>query len=83
MIFSDIKKTFKSVRNHVPLLYAKRALFVSDLVINSVGLATWYDNGNIEKKHQHLYTTVFLPGRLTVVYIYRRTDGMNLKQQSS
>ena len=28
---------------------------MSDLVINSAGLATWYDNGNIEKKHRHLY----------------------------
>ena len=47
---------------------------MSDLVINSAGLATWYDNGNIEKKHRHLYTTVILPGRLTVVYIYRRNE---------
>ena len=54
---------------------------MSDLVINSAGLATWYDNGNTEKKHRYLYTTIILPGRLTVVYIY--TDGMNLKQQSS
>ena len=45
-----------------------------DLVINSADLATWYDNGNIEKKHRHLYTTVILPGRLTVVYIYRRNE---------
>ena len=45
---------------------------MSDLVINSAGLATWYDN--IEKKHRHLYTTVILPGRLTVVYIYRRNE---------
>ena len=54
--------------------YAKRALFVSDLVINSAGLATWYDNGSIEKKHRQLYATVILPGRLMVVYIYRRNE---------
>ena len=47
---------------------------MSDLVINSVGLATWYDNGSIEKKHRQLYATVILPGRLTVVYIYRRNE---------
>ena len=40
----------------------------------SAGLATWYDNGNIEKRHRHLYTTVILPGRLKVVYIYRRNE---------
>ena len=53
---------------------------MSDLVINSAGLATWYDNGSIEKKHRQLYATVILPGRLTVD-IY--TDRMNIKQQSS
>ena len=47
---------------------------MSDLVINSAGLATWYDNGRIEKTHRQLYTTVILPGRLTVVYIYRRNE---------
>ena len=47
---------------------------MSDLVINSAGLATWYDNGSIEKKHCQLYATVILPGRLTVVYIYRRNE---------
>ena len=34
-------------------------------------MATWKDNGSIEKRHRQLYTTVILPGRLTVVYIYR------------
>ena len=47
---------------------------MSDLVINSAGLATWYDNGSIEKKHRQLYATVILPGRLMVVYIYRRNE---------
>ena len=47
---------------------------MSDLVINSAGLATWYYNGNIEKKHRHLYNTEILPGRLLVVYIYRRNE---------
>ena len=47
---------------------------MSDLVINSAGLATWYDNGSIEKKHRQLYATVILPGRLTVVYINRRNE---------
>ena len=28
---------------------------MSDLVINSAGLATWYDNVSIEKKHRQLY----------------------------
>ena len=41
---------------------------------SNASLATWYDNGSIEKKHRHLYTTVILPGRLTVVYIYRRNE---------
>ena len=47
---------------------------MSDLGINSAGLATWYDNGSVEKKHRQLYTTVILPGMLTVVYIYRRNE---------
>ena len=49
---------------------------MSDLVINSAGLATWYDNCNTEKKHRHLYylVPILLPGRLTVVSIYRRNE---------
>ena len=47
---------------------------MSDLVINSAGFATWYDNGSIEKKHCQLYATVILPVRLKVVYIYRRNE---------
>ena len=30
---------------------------MSDLVLNSAGLATWYDKGSIEKKHRQLYDT--------------------------
>ena len=41
---------------------------------SNAGLATWKDNGSIEKKHRQLYTTVILPGRLTVVYKYRRNE---------
>ena len=47
---------------------------MSDLVVNSAGLANWYDNCSIEKNHCQLYTTIILPGRLTVVYIYRRNE---------
>ena len=37
-------------------------------------MPTWLDTGSIEKKHRQLYTTVILPGRLTVVYIYTRNE---------
>ena len=56
------------------VLNERELLTMHFLTKSNAGLATWLDNVSIEKRHRQLYTTVILPGRLTVVYIYRRNE---------